>query len=305
MEMIFDPLLSPDEHQKWVEDLVIPTFTRSRNPSNNPSFVLITGQSGAGKSYSSRRYAQENLDEYPVLFGTDDIRQLHPKADEIIKNDRANYTFKTKKDAGMARTKLLDYCFDKRYNIVVESILLDANDYKMQTLLQAREHGYNVECVALGVHRNVSEVSIFFRQEEQLAITKEVGFPATLGVHDDSYYLLPDILANMSRYETVDRINIYNRKYKNFYNSSDMENDPLLIQRKLREARNSSLNQEEMTGVALKWMDVISMMKNRDAPQKELKEVEELFAKFMRRSGLLLSQEFKKSTVFGSATLEK
>ncbi len=303
--MIFTPILSPDEHQKWVEELIIPTFTQGCNPSNNPTFVLITGQSGAGKSYSSRRYAQENLDEYPVLFGTDDIRRLHPNADEIIKNDRANYTFKTKKDAGMARTKLMDYCFDKRYNIVIESILLDADDYKMKTLLQARKHGYNIECVALGVHRNVSEVSIFFRQEEQLAITKEIGFPATLGVHDDSYYLLPDILANMSRYKTVDHISIYNRKHHNFYNSKKMENDPLLIQRKLREARNSSLNQEEMTGVALKWIDVIAMMKNRNAPQKELMVVKNLFANFMQKSGLLLSSEFKKSAVFKSGGLEK
>ncbi|MBR1825953.1 MAG: zeta toxin family protein [Alphaproteobacteria bacterium] len=303
--MIFTPLLSPDEHQKWVEELIIPTFTQDCIPSKNPTFVLITGQSGAGKSYSSRRYAQENLNEYPVLFGTDDIRRLHPKADDIMRNDRANYTFKTKKDAGMARTKLMDYCFDKRYNIVIESILLDADDYKMKTLLQAREHGYNIECVALGVHRNTSEVSIFFRQEEQLAITKEIGFPATLGVHDDSYYLLPDILANMSRYKTVDRISIYNRKHRNFYDSNNMDNEPLLIQRKLREARNSSLNQEEMTEVALKWTDVISMMKNRNAPQKELMVVKDLFANFMRKSGLLLSSEFKKSTVFKSGVFEK
>ena len=84
-----------------------------------------------------------------------------------------------------------------------------------------------------------------------------------------------------------------------------MENDPLLIQRKLREARNSSLNQEEMTRVALKWIDVIAMMKNRNAPQKELMVVKNLFASFMRKSGLLLSSEFKKSAVFKSGGLEK
>ncbi len=303
--MKFEPILSPQEHQKWVEELIIPTFTRDCTPSSNPTFVLITGQSGAGKSYSSRRYAQDNLDEYPVLFGTDDIRQLHPMADDIIKHDRANYTFRTKKDAGMARTKLMDYCFNKGYNVVIESILLDPDDYKMKTLIQARECGYNIECVALGVHRNISEVSIFFRQEEQLAITHEIGFPATLGVHDDSYYLLPDILANMSRHNTVDRISIYNRRYCNFYDSSVQDKDPLLVQRKLREARNSALNREDMTNVALKWIDVISMMKERKAPTKELKTVEELFTKFMRKSGLLLSSDFKKSILFKSGILEK
>ena len=296
--MKFEPILSPEEHEKWVNELIIPTFTQGRNPVEEPTFVLITGQSGAGKSYSSRRYAEENLDEFPVLFGTDDIRQLHPMADEIIKNDRANYTFKTKKDAGMARGKLLDYCFKNGYNIVIESILLDANDYKMQTLLQAREHGYNIECVALGVHRNISEVSIFSRQEEQLAITKEVGFPATLGVHDDSYYLLPEILRDMNRYKTVDRICIFNRKHQKFYDSKEHPRDSLLIQRKLRESRNSSLNREEMTSVALKWMDVIAMMRDRNAPTKEIKVVEDLFAKFMRKSGLLLSSEFRNSLLF-------
>lgn len=299
--MKFEPILSPEEHEKWVNELIIPTFTQGRNPVENPTFVLITGQSGAGKSYSSRRYAEDNLEEFPVLFGTDDIRQLHPMADEIIKNDRANYTFKTKKDAGMARTKLMDYCFKNGYNIVIESILLDANDYKMPTLLQAREHGYNIECVALGVHRNISEVSIFSRQEEQLAITKEVGFPATLGVHDDSYYLLPSILADMNRYNTVDRICIFNRKHQKFYDSKTDQHDSLLIQRKLRDSRNSSLNKDEMTAVALKWMDVISMMHDRNAPTKEIKTVEELFTKFMRKSGLFLSSEFKNSFIFNNA----
>lgn len=298
--MKFEPILSPKEHEKWVNELIIPTFTQGRNPVKHPTFVLITGQSGAGKSYSSRWYAEENLEEFPVLFGTDDIRQLHPMAEEIIKSDRANYTFKTKRDAGMARTKLMDYCFDHGYNIVIESILLDENDYKMQTLLQAREHGYNIECVALGVHRNISEVSIFSRQEEQLAITKEVGFPATLGVHDDSYYLLPTILGNMSRFQTVDRICIVNRKHHRFYDSKTDVKDVLLVQQKLRESRNSSLNREEMTGVALKWLDVISMMKQREAPTKEIKVVEDLFAQFMRKSGLLLSSEFRNSLLFNS-----
>ena len=303
--MKFEPILSPEEHEKWVNELIIPTFTNGRNPVEKPTFVLITGQSGAGKSYSSRRYAEDNFEEFPVLFGTDDIRQLHPMADEIIKNDRANYTYKTKKDAGMARGKLMDYCFKNGYNVVIESILLDPNDYKMATLIQAREHGYKIECVALGVHRNVSEVSIFSRQEEQLAITKEVGFPATLGVHDDSYYLLPEILADMNRYKTVDRICIFNRKHHNFYDSDKDPHDSLLIQRKLRESRNSSLNRDEMTGVALKWMDVITMMHERNAPTKEIKVAEDLFTKFMRKSGLFLSSEFKNSFIFNKTGNQK
>ena len=60
-----------------------------------------------------------------------------------------------------------------------------------------------------------------------------------------------------------------------------------------------------MTEVALKWIDVISMMKNRNAPPKELMVVKNLFANFMRKSGLLLSKEFNKSTLFKSGAFEK
>ena len=79
----YAPLLSPKEHEKWVNELIIPTFTQGRSPAKNPTFILITGQPGAGKSYSSHRYAQEHLEQTPVLFGADDIRALHPQAEEI------------------------------------------------------------------------------------------------------------------------------------------------------------------------------------------------------------------------------
>ena len=110
---MFNFILSPEEHQKWVNELIIPTFTTDKKTSNTPTFILLTGQSGAGKSYSSLRYAQENLTEAPVRFGTDDIRALHPHAAKILQEDRANYAFKTKKDAGKARSMLFDYCFQK------------------------------------------------------------------------------------------------------------------------------------------------------------------------------------------------
>jgi len=50
---MFDAILTPEEHRKWVEEIIIPTFTKDRKASTEPTFVLLTGQSGAGKSYSS------------------------------------------------------------------------------------------------------------------------------------------------------------------------------------------------------------------------------------------------------------
>lgn len=289
----YAPLLSPKEHEKWVNELIIPTFTQGRSPAKNPTFILITGQPGAGKSYSSHRYAQEHLEQTPVLFGADDIRALHPQAEEIMRTDRASYPFITKKDSGLARAKLLDYCFQHGYNIVVESILSSKDDYKMPTLLQAREQGYRVECAALAVHRSISEVSIFWRQEEQLAITKEIGFPPTLEIHDQVYSWIPHILANMNDYHTVDKLSIYTRSYQCYYDSDVDPKDPIYIKQRMKEGRNSYLNLEDMSDVAIKWREVLRMMVARGASQKEIDNVRELSANFMKNSGLTMSSEFR------------
>lgn len=289
----FLPLLSEEEHQKWVNEDVIPTFTKKAEPAEHPTFVLVTGQSGAGKSFSSKNYAEEHLKEKPVVFGTDDIRLMHPMAQEIMRTDLEHYPFLTKKDAGMARTKLLDYCFENRLNLVVESILLSPDDYKMQTLLQAKENGYQIDIVALGVHRYISEVSMFKRQEDQMKINGGVGFPATPREHDAAHDLLPDILANMQKYGTVDRINIYNRNYECFYNSETDEHSSLRIKAGLRRSRNSSLNSDAMTDVFLKWQEVEDNMRARGASEEEFIKADKRFKNFIKNAGLLLQPEFR------------
>lgn len=289
---MFDAILTPEEHRKWVEEIIIPTFTKDRKASAEPTFVLLTGQSGAGKSYSSMQYARRCLSEAPVRFGADDIRILHPRAMEILKTDQANYAFLTKKDAGLARAKLIEHCFDKKYNVLVESVLLSPDDYKMPTLLQAREQGYRVECMALGVHRNLSEVSIYSRQEEQWKLSG-VGFPATLDVHNRVYELMPDILVNMCEHGTVDRLSIYNRRFECFFDSNKEEGNPILIRERLMRARNSHLNQAEMTNVALKWENVIRMMEERGASKEDRETVSALFHNFLKKTGLIASPQLR------------
>lgn len=292
---MFGALLTPEEHKKWVEEVIIPTFTQNSKPSDQPTFVLLTGQSGAGKSYSSMQYARQCMGTPPVRFGADDIRILHPQAMEIMAKDQANYAFLTKKDAGMARAQLVEHCFKNRYNVLVESVLLSPDDYKMPTLLQAREQGYRVECVALGVHRNLSEVSIYSRQEEQYLVSG-AGFPATLDVHNKVYDLMPDILANMHTHQTVDKLSIYNRRFECFYDSEKEQGNPLLIKERLMRARNSHLNPTEMTNVALKWEMVAQRMAARNAPIEEQEVVADLYRNFLKKTGLILLPQLRNIT---------
>lgn len=287
MQQEYPHLLTDKQLQDWIKKTVIPHFvTEKHHPSEHPKYVLLTGQPGAGKTCASQAYQATHLDNLPVAFGADDIRALHPMAAQILRTDRENYSRKTKKDAGAARNALLDYCFKHGYSIMIDSILLNPDDYRMPTLAQARQHGFRVECVALAVPNFLSEVSLYLRQEDQFK-QNIIGFPVTLAEHTRSYRLLPDILAKMVTEETVDRLEIRTRTGEVVYDST---NDPLsaeVVKKRLHEGRRSHLSPLQLRGIASSWNGVIQDMTDRTAPADEIKYARHLQGRFIYYCGVL------------------
>ena len=286
--------LSEDEHQKWFENLILPMFALDKKSSPEPTFVLLTGQSGAGKTYSSLKYAQK-MNEEPIRFGADDLRLLLPYAVDAMREDEKNYPFLTKKDAGLAREKLVDHAIANRKNILIESILSNPNDWKMGTILKAKEAGYKIECVALGVHRYLSEVSMFSRYEDQKAING-LGFAPTLDVHNKAYDLLPEIAGKMLENGVADSLCVYNREFECFYDSrQDGKVSQLEVMKAINRSRNSSLNYDEMCKIAVKWDMVLEAMAKRNANSEDMELVKMLSANFRKNTVMYLTQAFKNS----------
>ncbi len=283
----FPHLLTAEQLQEWIQNTIIPEFvTPQHRPSKHPKYVLLTGQPGAGKTYASKLYQEGHLGKLAVAFGADDIRLFHPLAAQILKTDRANYSRKTKKDAGVARNALLDYCFENAYDIMIDSILLNPNDYNMPTLAQAKAYGFKVECVALAVPNFLSEVSLYLRQEEQFKNGK-VGFPVTLAEHVKSYKLLPDILAKMVTESTVDRLEIRTRTGDVVYDSAV---DPLsaeVVKKRLHEGRRGHLTPGQLRGILQSWNQVIQDMTARQATEDEINKARSLRRRFIYYCGVL------------------
>ncbi len=285
--------LDEAQHQKWFEDVILPQFAEGKETAKVPTFVLLTGQPGAGKTYSSFRYAQ-SMESEPIRFGADDLRLLLPYAMDAMREDEQNYPFLTKKDAGLAREKLVDYALAHKKNILGESILANPEDWKMGTLLKAKKAGYKVECAVLGVHRHLSEVSIFSRYEEQKAITG-YGFAPTLDVHDKAYTLLPDITGKMLQNGIADALSIYNREFKCFYDSrvEKGQSPQLEVMKAIGRSRNSSLNYDEMCNVAVKWDMVLESMAKRGASRDEIEKVQMLKANFKKDTAICFTPAYR------------
>lgn len=290
-------VLSDEEHDKWMKEVVLPAFAYGKVSVDKPTFVLLTGQSGAGKSFSSMKYAQKFLSEDPVRFGADDLRALLPYAGKAMQEDEAQYPFLTKKDSGIGREKLVDYAIENKLHILIESILTNPMDYQMGTLMKVKKAGYRIECVALGVHRNVSEAGMFMRYEEQKNIAG-YGFAPTYEVHDKAYGLMPEIVANMYEHGVADKVSVYNRKFECFYDSNKDNGGSMAIRNAIVRSRNSSLNFREMSDVVAKWESVLDYMRHRQASSEEFKTVNMMYDNFKKSTGIMFAPEFQQYAQF-------
>lgn len=279
--------LSEAEHEQWFQEVIRPKYFEGKQASDNPTFVLLTAQSGAGKTSASINYARQ-INQEPIRFGADDLRILLPYAQEVLEADEANYPFITKKDASLAREKIVENAIENRHNVLIETILGNSEDWKLGTVMKAKNAGYRIECIALGVHQYVSQVSMFSRYEDQKMVTGH-GFAPTLEVHDRAYHLLPEIAAKMYENGIADSVKVFNRRADKFYDTdSELEPTAIGIIRGIEKSRDSYLNYDEMRWVMAKWENVLDKMHNRGAKANEIENVKMLYGNFIKSSGIYL-----------------
>ena len=283
--------LSEHDRNLWYNNVVKPLFLDGKQKNSIPTFVLLTGQPGAGKTTASAKYAQMLTSE-PVKFSGDEIRILLPYAGEVLHENPTEYPYITKIDMSWARQKLVKDTFKNGYNLQMDCILSNPNDWRMDTLIQAKKFGYKVDCIALGVHRYLSEVSMFTRREEQIN-SFGVGFPVTMAPHDIAYELLPEVVSKMYSEKIADKVSVYNRIFENYYDT-DKEDapSPQGIMKAIIKSRQDYLEASHLKYIQTQWETIYENMQKRKAPADQLKEVLSHYIAFRKNSGLYLVDKY-------------
>jgi len=284
--------LNDQEREVWYDTVVRPVFLDGLEVSDHPKFTLITAQCGAGKTTTALRYVH-TTSPAPLRFSGDDLRCVHPQSARIMKEDPDNYVLFTTADVSWARSKMLEECMQKKYNIQIDSILTKPEDYKMKTLLQVREYGYQAECVALGVPYFLSAVSMYDRRETQIEQTG-IGFPVTLDNHNKAYEYLGDIISKMYEGRFVDSVKIVDRNMNVFYQADHMKNETGEgIKQGLIKARDSFMQKQYLAYTDELWQTIYKKMDARQAPENHYQAADEqykYFADVCKQSGLYSPQ---------------
>lgn len=110
-------ILSEDEHNLILQDIKKQSYA-NKKPVSNPTFYIVTGQTGSGKSnLTSYLYSKE---ENVVVIDSDKYKAYRPDSQEILDEHLAEYAFLTAPDSYLHRDEMIVDAIKSKYNILME-----------------------------------------------------------------------------------------------------------------------------------------------------------------------------------------
>ena len=269
-------ILSEDEHNMILQDIKKQSYA-NKKPVSNPTFYIVTGQTGSGKSnLTSYLYSQE---ENLVIIDSDKYKAYRPDSQEILDKHLAEYAFLTAPDSYLHRDEMVVDTMKLKYNILMESAPSEKEGLFVDTDI-LRKAGYNVEIHALGVSSLNSVMSAHERYEALLEINDNAAKLTSIERHDDSYNSLGKTIMKEQR-ENEKKIKVYKRGTqrpfipKEIYNSADENRRYSCPYEALLSAQSQDLQKTLLT-FEKRYNIVLNQMEIRQAPQKQIEQLEKI-----------------------------
>ena len=191
--------------------------------AQEPRFMVIGGQPGAGKSETIRELKRNAPDLY--VIDVDKLRKEHPQYALIQHKEgigAANYTHKF---ASALKDKIVDYLRGKQVDFALEATL--GNKDRTLELMQNplwKQNSYQIEVHGVVVPKEISEIGVvkrYFDGRNQteiiqlLEVDKRRYVPAL--AREKSYEGMLRTLVVLAENRAVDTIGLYDRDGKELY----------------------------------------------------------------------------------------
>ena len=269
-------ILSEDEHNLILQDIKKQSYA-NKKPVSNPTFYIVTGQTGSGKSnLTSYLYSKE---ENVVVIDSDKYKAYRPDSQEILDEHLAEYAFLTAPDSYLHRDEMIVDAIKSKYNILMECATSEKEGLFVNTEI-LKKAGYNVEIHALGVSSLNSVMSAHERYEALLEINDNAAKLTSIERHDDSYNSLGKAIMEEQRKKGV-KINVYKRGDKRpfipeeIYNQTDKKGRYSCPYEALIDAQAQDL-QKTLPTFEKRYNVLVNQMEIRKAPQKQIEQLKKI-----------------------------
>ena len=200
--------LSEQEHNRYYS-IIKRVYTSGKIPVQNPTAVIIGGQTGAGKSgligYSTKMFRDGNA----IIINSDEIKPFHPQSEEIAKLYPKMYTKITDQESNTWTSQLFEELRREGYNIIFEGTMKN-NRIADESITELEQLGYTVVVRGLAVCDLESRMSILERYEGQVA-KKGWGRLVVTDHHNQTYKGMPNTIDYIETTERYDILEIFAR----------------------------------------------------------------------------------------------
>lgn len=218
-----------------------------------------------------------------VTIDSDKYKGFRRDSEEILKKHLVEYAFLTAPDAYLHRDEMIVDSISKKYNILMECATSQKEGLFID-ISKLIELGYGVEICALGVSSLNSLLSAHERYEERLQFRDIAAKLTSIARHDDSFISLSTAIKDAQNVQGVN-IKVFERgkKYPYFpdeiYSSDSNEKRFSCALEALIYAQAKD-EKEVMQTFESRYNIVRTQMENRDAPIKQIEQLEVLKARF-------------------------
>jgi predicted ABC-type ATPase len=205
-----------DSQKAHIFEKIKKKYLREQYPSTNPQGVILGGQPGSGKSKLPPKITQEFKEDF-IFISTDDLRRHHPAYKGLQQNPE---TFQNAANdvsiyANDWTEKLIKYCIENKYNLIIDSTLGYDLEITYKTIDMFKSNGYQVHLRVMSVPSIISKLSIFVRNEDQLA---KKGFArwTLMKDHDNRFKELETNLFKIINAYELSSLKFYERVFDDY-----------------------------------------------------------------------------------------
>jgi len=269
--------LTKREHDRRYERIEKQAFKNTR-PVEKPRVIILGGQPGSGKSKVLINAKKDFLDDNVVVINGDDLREYHPKAEDIWRLDDKRFAERTDPDSRVWTKRLFEKAIETRRNIIFESTMREAGPIS-ETMQRLQDHGYHVTARVVATHERMSKTGIYYRYEDQ-KFRKGYGRFTPPESHDAGYVGMPKTVEHIEANMLAHTVEVYDRSggpplYENHLVNNRWQKQPGAAQA-IQTERQRPPSLTEMEQFEADWQRIHKLMKDRNAPKKDIEQVKKL-----------------------------